>query len=339
MTEEAIMKHLSFLRRRRLLCLLASTPSLLVLSPLLGSALAGASSQSPGSSPERLRQLEKLAEGLGVSSVGDREREREKPGDDPDAFRNMKARALLLIDNLESVRTAGAQQAIDQVAEFLRQIHSAERSIPSAEERAAALKPAFDDKIRAEYRNLFDSCTVRPKYKSAVQRDRERIMKNQPRYEKAQKETQVPWYVIGVAHNMEASFNFSGHLHNGDDIRFKTVNVPKGRPRIWDPPKSSKDWEISADDALEYDAFAGQTDWSIERLLYRLEGYNGWGPRQVHKMNTPYLWSFSTSYEAGKYDADGHWNSTLVSDQCGAAVLLKALVDAGDVQRPPNWHA
>jgi lysozyme family protein len=137
---------------------------------------------------------------------------------------------------------------------------------------------------------------------------------------------------------LEASFNFAGHLHNGDDIRFKTRNVPRGRPPSWDPPKSSTDWRRSAEDALAYDSLADQKEWDLEQLLYRLEGYNGWGPRQVYRMNSPYLWSFSVHYNRGKYESDGHWNPTLVSDQCGAGVLIKALVDAGSISRPANWR-
>ncbi len=72
-----------------------------------------------------------------------------------------------------------------------------------------------------------------------MQQDLDRILKNRFRYEQVQAEPQVPWYVTGVIHNMEASFSFGGHLHNGDDIRFKTRNVPPGRPVKWDPPKTS----------------------------------------------------------------------------------------------------
>ncbi len=51
-------------------------------------------------------------------------------------------------------------------------------------------------------------------------------------------------------------------------------------------------------------------------------------------MNTPYLWSFSTHYDRGKYVADGRWSETTPSDQCGAAVIIKALVDGGHIERP-----
>ena len=44
---------------------------------------------------------------------------------------------------------------------------------------------------------------------------------------------------------------------------------------------------------------------------------------------TPYLWSFSKLYEKGKYVADGRFDPEAVSKQCGAAVMIRALVDRG----------
>ena len=60
--------------------------------------------------------------------------------------------------------------------------------------------------------------------------------------------------------------------------------------------------------------------------LFQLEGYNGFGYRDHHPtVPSPYLWSFSNHYTRGKYVADGRFSPTAVSQQCGAAVLLKRL--------------
>jgi hypothetical protein len=73
-------------------------------------------------------------------------------------------------------------------------------------------------------------------------------------------------------------------------------------------------------------------DWSLAGVLYRLEAYNGFGYRKHHpEVRTPYLWSFSQHYGAGKYVQDGVWSPTAVSQQCGAAVLLRGLVDRKQV--------
>jgi lysozyme family protein len=73
-----------------------------------------------------------------------------------------------------------------------------------------------------------------------------------------------------------------------------------------------------------------QKDWSLEWMLYRWETYNGFG---YHWRNTktPYLWSFSNHYVKGKYVSDGRWDPNYVSQQCGAAITLKALVETGTV--------
>jgi lysozyme family protein len=103
--------------------------------------------------------------------------------------------------------------------------------------------------------------------------------------------------------------------------------VPKGRPPVWNPPN---DWLSSAVDALQFQKFTGLTDWSVARALYRWEAYNGWGYRRKG-INTPYVWSFSNHYTKGKFVRDGVFDPNAVSKQCGTAVMLKALQNAGDV--------
>ena len=80
---------------------------------------------------------------------------------------------------------------------------------------------------------------------------------------------------------------------------------------------------------------AAPDDWTLERTLYRLEMYNGFGSR-AHGIKSPYLWGFSTYYVKGKYVSDKHYDENAVSDQCGAAVLLFALVRDGKIDRPAN---
>jgi lysozyme family protein len=121
-------------------------------------------------------------------------------------------------------------------------------------------------------------------------------------------------------------------LHNGDyPLTARTRQVPAGRPLKWLPPT---DWESSALDAMRLLGFTGQSDWSLERTLYRLEVYNGLGYRGLGVL-TPYLWSFSNHYDRGKYVADGKFSATARSQQCGAAVMLKLLQDAGEIKLDP----
>lgn len=140
-------------------------------------------------------------------------------------------------------------------------------------------------------------------------------------YEGTVKSSGVPWWFVGLTHMMESSFNFNTHLHNGDPLSSRTFRVPSGLPKRGSPPFK---WDVSARDALERQGLLGQSDWSLPRALYRLEQYNGFGYRK-RGIPTPYLWSFSTIYDKGKFVADGVFNSDAVSRQCGAATVLKVL--------------
>lgn len=155
------------------------------------------------------------------------------------------------------------------------------------------------------------------------------ILANKARYQKlAEQLNGMPWYLIGCIHSLEASCSFAKHLHNGDPLTAKTVQVPKGRPLVGTPPFT---WEASALDALRnIKGFhkIGAEGWTPERMLFELEGYNGYGYWQYHRhVNSPYLWSFTNHYTKGKYVADGKWSETAVSQQIGAAILLKELIE------------
>jgi lysozyme family protein len=176
---------------------------------------------------------------------------------------------------------------------------------------------------RQGYDLLFASCLIRPARRTVVDQVVRRINANKARYDKVARALKMPWYVVGIIHSLEASGDFTRHLHNGDPLIARTTHVPAGRPRTGRPPFT---WEASATDALRLKGFDTWTDWSIAGTLYKLESYNGFGYRDHHpSVCSPYLWSFSNHYTRGKYVADGRFSPTAVSQQCGAAVLLKRL--------------
>jgi lysozyme family protein len=186
-------------------------------------------------------------------------------------------------------------------------------------------KISLTDALRKEYEDLFNSCIVRPERAAFVNDIVNKLLANKSRYERVSNALGVPWAFIAVIHNMEASQNFSRHLHNGDPLTARTVQVPAGRPKTGQPPFT---WEDSAIDAISMKGLGSKTDWSLAGTLYQLEGYNGWGYRLYHAhVLSPYLWGFSNHYTSGKYAADGVWSDTLVSKQCGAAVLLRRMAE------------
>jgi lysozyme family protein len=179
---------------------------------------------------------------------------------------------------------------------------------------------------RRRYEVLYASCLIRPARRVAVDAIARRVTAGRARYEKVGKALGIPWYVVGIIHSLEASGDFTRHLHNGDPLTARTTHLPAGRPKTGKPPFT---WEQSAIDALRYQGLASWKDWSVPGTLHELEGYNGFGYRDHHPdVPSPYLWSFSNHYSRGKYVADGHFSATAVSQQCGAAVLLKRLAAA-----------
>ena len=150
-----------------------------------------------------------------------------------------------------------------------------------------------------------------------------KLAQNKPRYEAVtlSMANGCPWWFVGIIHFMEGGGKFTRHLHNGDPLSSRTVNVPKGRPLIGNPPFS---WEESAIDAMRYMKYDKITDWSLENCLNLFERYNGLGYKKKG-VPSPYLWSYTQFYTAGKYVADGKYDSTAVSKQPGVVAIMKAL--------------
>jgi lysozyme family protein len=196
----------------------------------------------------------------------------------------------------------------------------------------------FDATLRDEYHALFQTCAVDPKRKEEVECAITTILKGGKRYEAAAKAVGVPWYLVGLLHMMECSCDFRLHLHNGDPLVSKTVDVPVGRPPDpWPIPGATADelWLCSAIDALKCDGFDHWKNWTIEGILYCIEKYNGWGYRLNHHENDPYLWAASNHQMPGKYVADGKWSATAIDSQIGAAVILRRMVDQSLIEVPP----
>lgn len=177
--------------------------------------------------------------------------------------------------------------------------------------------------LEPEYNRLWASMEIRASWHAPLERRARDILANKARYQGVSLKTGVPWYFIGIVHSLECGMKFTGHLHNGDSLKKRTWQVPAGRPVKGNPPFT---WEESACDALLMKSLDKVKEWSIARVLYELERYNGFGYRTYHPSTlSPYLWSGSTHYARGKYVADGKWSSTAVSQQTGAAPLLAKL--------------
>jgi hypothetical protein len=108
-------------------------------------------------------------------------------------------------------------------------------------------------------------------------------------------------------------------IAQGDFFDSKSIHVPAGRGPF-------PSWEDAAVDALVNCApcAARNKDWSIGGILTLLEQYNGLGYASKG-LPSPYVWSRTSVYVAGKYVADHVFDPKAVDKQLGCAGLIKAM--------------
>lgn len=147
-------------------------------------------------------------------------------------------------------------------------------------------------------------------------------LQHKSRYLKVESITGMPWFMIAAIHMRENAMTWDRHLHNGDPLTARTRRIPAGRPKAGTPPYT---WEESAVDALTVAPHDMRKvkRWSVERVLYELEKYNGFG--YFGKVNSPYLWAGTNHYTSGKFIADGVFSRNAIDEQPGCAQFLKLL--------------
>lgn len=174
--------------------------------------------------------------------------------------------------------------------------------------------------LRPEYARRWAEMKIRPGRVKALDAVARKIIAGKEQYQRVEADTGVPWAVVGVLHNREASCDFRGVLHNGEKIigtGRKTRLVPKGRGPF-------RTWHEAALDAIAIKGWDKGTVWSIEFFLYASEVFNGMGYR-AHGVPSAYLWSFSDQYTKGKYVADHVFDRDAVDRQMGVAPLMRRL--------------
>ncbi len=182
--------------------------------------------------------------------------------------------------------------------------------------------PSFHD-CEGSYAALLGSMTIKPNRQPAFDNAARKIISYKDRYLEIEKATGVPWWFVGLLHYRESDCDFNTHLHNGDSLQRRTYHVPAGRPLHGNPPFT---FEESAIDALQQKGYDKETDWSDERICYRLEVYNGMGYRMHHpSVSSPYLWAGSNHYITGKYTSDGNFDPNHTDVQLGTVPLMMTI--------------
>ena len=194
--------------------------------------------------------------------------------------------------------------------------------------------PTFDA-MKAGYRTLWNGLRVSPSRKDAIDAVATRINNNKERYQQvAAKFPGMPWYVIGMWHYRESNNDFRGVLHNGEKILGtgrKTTLVPAGRGPF-------TTWEEAAVDALRIKNLQNIRDWTVERIGYESERFNGFGYMKFG-VNSPYLWSGTNLYSMGKYVADGRYDPNHVDKQLGVMAIMRRIYDLHFATEPQKQSA
>lgn len=186
-----------------------------------------------------------------------------------------------------------------------------------------AIPVHFDDKLKAEYRQLYSTAKINPMFERGIKLAIQRLVAHKPAYEAVAQAIKCPWFFIACVHNRESNGSFLRHFFNGDPLFARTVHEPKGYPLEGEPPFT---WEQSALAALRKQGIDKWSDWTLSGLLWQMERYNGLAYRQYHPtVPSPYLWSMTNKYTSGKYVADGKFSPTAIDAQIGCVALLKTM--------------
>lgn len=200
--------------------------------------------------------------------------------------------------------------------------------------------------LKKEYEYLVTVALVISRVKGELAWFVSRANANISRYKYVAGVIGCPWFFVALIHYREASMDFNTCLHNGDKLPGPTRHVPAGRGPF-------KDWEAAAIDALIYEGFGGQKDWSLGAMFWRLEAFNGFGYRvggqKVFDLSdqgrdgtydgtyrgsmqdttprnaSPYIYNGTQFYEKGVSIEDHSFYPKAVDDQPGCMALFIAL--------------
>lgn len=195
-----------------------------------------------------------------------------------------------------------------------------------------AKAPTFES-YKSDLSQHWKTIRIKTSFREPARKVAGKLIGNRARYKEIEERTGVPWFFIALLHQRESNANFATYLGNGQSLARVTTIVPKNRG----PFKGADAFNRGAIDALNLLGFTAIRDWSVERMLYLIVKWNGFG-YYFKKRPNPYLWSGSYHYDdpegadgevnaAGKYIRDGVYDPKAVDHQIGAAVLLRAMCD------------
>jgi lysozyme family protein len=174
------------------------------------------------------------------------------------------------------------------------------------------------EQTKVGYAHLWDQAKVLPAKEGTAEAIARKALVHKDAYLAVEAATGVPWWAIPSMHYREGDLNFGTYLGNGQSLNRPTTEVPAGRG-----PFSS--FQAGAEDALRLEGMAHASwKWTIERVLYWWERFNGQG--YFSHGNSPYLWSWTNLYSGGKFTSDHHYDPSVFDVQGGCVAILLALM-------------
>src|SRR5262245_48526988 len=128
-----------------------------------------------------------------------------------------------------------------------------------------------------------------------------RLLGGKARYQSIEAKTGVPWYMIALIHEREASGRWDKKLAQGDPLNQRSRNEP-----IMGPFDTFEEGAVAA---LEHDGLHRVKDWRVEKVLYYCELFNGWG---YYNKGVPsaYVWGATSVQKPGKWIRDHVWDDS-----------------------------
>jgi lysozyme family protein len=163
---------------------------------------------------------------------------------------------------------------------------------------------------------------IQPQYLAVLDRTAAKLVADRERYLSLERRSSVPAIVTMVIAERESGADPRMSLAQGDRWDRISVHVPKGRGPF-------RSWEDAAVDALRIDGLdaIGRENWTVERALFQLEKYNGFGYRR-YGLPSAYIWASTNIYQGGKFVADGKFSRAAWDTQLGVAALMARIGNA-----------
>jgi lysozyme family protein len=209
-------------------------------------------------------------------------------------------------------------------AEMMRMMNSQAEKEDNTSEIPASLRSPYDE---VYLKHVLKVDTLRIGLTETQLRDMNAFINNweanRSRYETVSRETDMPAKLIAALHWRESTGNFNTYLHQGDPLGRAAVNFPYNIPTFYS-------WENAAVHALDQKKhlqtqleMTSDTTNTASIATYA-EAYNGLGYHNANR-DSPYVYSGTNHYSAGKYVRDGQFSRTTVDSQIGVMPLVGAL--------------